>query len=112
MLSEYIEEWVKGFRYSGQPERLVILASGRISFKGNHKSHILMATANGLTCDCDAFQRFLPLGGWCRHTIAVNRILTALDTGKAVVVTAESIQDPQTHEVGEVNIPNVRNDGD
>ena len=89
---DQIKEWVKGWKYATQPERLAIRNDGALVFHGNHRFHTLTPSANGWICDCETFWRFLPLGGWCRHTRAAGRILMAVDAGTALVCQAELVQ--------------------
>ncbi len=92
MLWDQIEERIKGFEYAAQPGRITILGNGDIMFDGKHRPHLITWTRRGWCCDCDTYWRFLPLGGWCRHIIAVERILTAVDEGTALVCRAETVQ--------------------
>jgi len=92
VLFDQLEERIKGFAYAAQPERLTILDNGYLVFSGHHRDHLLALTADGWTCDCETFWRFLPLGGWCRHILATQHILTALDSGTARVCQAENVQ--------------------
>ena len=91
MLWDQVEERIKGFIYAAQPDRLTIENGGNLIFQGNHRPHLIMPTANGWICDCETFWRFLPLGGWCRHMWAAERILTALNSGTAQVCQAETV---------------------
>jgi len=92
MLWDQIEERIKGWEYATQPERLAIQNNGTLRFCGNHRFHTLTLSVDGWTCDCEAFRRFLSLGGWCRHTLAAGRILIAVDAGTALVCQAELVQ--------------------
>ncbi|HLF29017.1 MAG TPA: hypothetical protein VJG32_22040 [Anaerolineae bacterium] len=92
MLWDQIEERIKGFEYATQPDRLAVLSTGDMAFCGNHRLHILTPSANGWACNCETYWRFLLLGGWCRHTVAVERILAAMDAHAAWVCQAEWVQ--------------------
>ena len=86
---DQVEERIKGWEYATQPERLAIQGNGALLFRGNHRIHTLTPCETGWTCDCETSRRFLCVGGWCRHTLAAARILTALDAGTALVCQAE-----------------------
>jgi hypothetical protein len=91
MLWDQVIEWFKGLVYATQPGRLVMQRNGDLIFCGHRGLHAIVWSAYGLTCDCETFWRFLPLGGWCRHIFAAVRILTAVDEGTALVCEAEPV---------------------
>lgn len=91
MLWDQVEERIKGLAYAAQSERLLILGHGYLVFRGHHRDHLLTPTTDGWTCDCETFWRFLPLGGWCRHILAAEHILTALDSSTAQACQAEVV---------------------
>jgi hypothetical protein len=94
MFWDTIEERIKGFAYATEPQRLLLVAEDQAIFEGGHESHILLCVDGTWTCDCKAYAAScrLPGGDWCRHTVALERILAALAAGvhlpvrRAVVV--------------------------
>lgn len=91
MLWDQLMEWIKGFYYAARPKRLMIQRNGILIFRGHHRVHVITPSTDGLICDCETFWRFLPWGGWCRHTVAIQRILTAVDAGTAMVCEGELV---------------------
>jgi hypothetical protein len=77
MIWDLTEERIKGFEYANEPERLQVPEPKHWVFEGRHTNHDIRVTPAGLVCDCAAFWRSceIPYGGWCRHTIAAERIL-------------------------------------
>ncbi|HIE37811.1 MAG TPA: hypothetical protein EYH30_09285 [Anaerolineales bacterium] len=73
-------ERIKGLAYAREPHRLQRVAPTRFIFEGHHSRHRLTLAGVGLVCkDCAVYWStcILPYGGWCRHTIAAERILVA-----------------------------------
>ncbi len=81
MYWDIIEERIKGFDYAKEPQRLCLNVANQATFEGRHKIHILSHVNDVWTCKCFAYQslKVLPGNSWCRHTIAVERILNALE---------------------------------
>lgn len=77
MWSDLIDERVKGFRYADEPHRFRMLSTENFLFEGHHSQHHLLLEEGVWVCDCNAYQRtgILRGGNWCRHTIALERIL-------------------------------------
>lgn len=74
------DERIKGFTYAEEPHRLRIITPNLMVFDGRHSLHFLLfVEGRGWACDCEAYWRncVLPYGGWCRHTIAAERILAS-----------------------------------
>lgn len=71
------DERIKGFVYAEQPHRLRQIAPDLFVFEGRHSWHLLRFDNSRWVCYCDAYWRHcvLPYGGWCRHTVAAERIL-------------------------------------
>ncbi len=92
MLSDQFEEIMKGIMYSQEPQRLIAADNCRAILNGHHRNHVLVFVGGEWHCSCDAWQtQYLGRGtGWCRHTIAVTRILTAAKNGTALVPQAEA----------------------
>ena len=91
MISDIFEERIKGIRYSKEPWRPILLNNSQAIFRGRHQNHTLLFVNGAWQCDCDAWKRLsaAQLGTWCRHTIALQRILIALNNGTALVCQAE-----------------------
>ena len=79
MYWDKVDERIKGFAYAAEPKRLLSVATNEAILKGEHERHILLRTNGTWACDCSVYQTHSVLseGGWCRHTIATERILTA-----------------------------------
>ncbi len=94
MLSDLTEERIKGILYAQETQRLIIADDRRAILSGHHRNHVLVSVDGEWNCQCTAWQaQFLGRGsGWCRHTIAVERILTALHSGKVTVQQAEMVR--------------------
>jgi hypothetical protein len=92
MLSDQFEETMKGIMYSREPRRLVAADDCRAILNGHHRNHVLVFIDDEWHCECSAWRtQFLGRGtGWCRHTIAVTRILAAVQNETAVVRQAEA----------------------
>ncbi len=92
MFSDQYEETLKGIMYSQEPQRLSALPGCRATLNGHHRNHELVLVDGEWHCGCSAWHtQFLGRGtGWCRHTIAVTRILAAAQSGIALVHQAEA----------------------
>jgi hypothetical protein len=88
MYWDTIEERIKGFAYAKEPQRLYLVTANQAIFEGRHEMHILLYVNGVWTCDCAAYEslKALPGDSWCRHTIAVERILEALEAGVCLPV--------------------------
>jgi hypothetical protein len=95
MLSDQFEETVKGILYAQEPERLIVADDYRAILSGHHRNHVLIIVDGEWHCGCSAWQtQFLGRGtGWCRHTIAVIRILAALHARNAALPQVELCRD-------------------
>lgn len=79
MYWDMYDERIKGFDYAREPHRLRVIASDLVALEGHHSWHFLeLADGCGWVCDCHTYWKNceIPYGGWCRHTIAVERILS------------------------------------
>ena len=91
MFSDTLEERIKGILYSREPWRLIAIDGYLAVFLGKHRKHIILFVDGECQCNCAAWrQAVIGHGGWCRHTIACQRILAALKEGKTTVYQAES----------------------
>ena len=88
MFWDAIEERIKGLTYATEPHRLLLVAENQVIFEGRQEKHILLYVDGSWTCDCRAYWALcvLPGGGWCRHSIAAERILDALADGACLPV--------------------------
>ncbi len=93
MFSDVFEEVLKGIRYSYEPGR-VIWVDSQVIFQGNHSQHTLRSVSGEWQCDCRAWETRAAAGldPSCRHTIALQRILTRIDDGMARVCAAERVR--------------------
>ena len=94
MFSGLIERlW--GFIYSRDARRLWWTDnSHQVIFRGNHELHILLFTEGVWQCDCETYENRTAAerSAWCRHSIAIQRILTAIGAGTALVCQAELVR--------------------
>jgi hypothetical protein len=88
------KEGLQGILYSREPWRLHLIGGYQAIFQGRHANHALQLIDGLWQCDCAAWHRCVVISGEgsCRHTIALLRILTAMDEGTALVCQAELIQ--------------------
>jgi len=87
-------EIIMGVLYSKEPKRFNLLNNRQAIVKGNHQNHILLSIDGVWQCDCEAWERraSAELYPWCRHTMALQRILTAINDGTALVCRGELVQ--------------------
>jgi hypothetical protein len=92
MFSDQSEETMKGIMCSQEPQRLIVIDECREILNGHHRNYVLVFIGGEWHCGCSAWQaQFLGRGiGWCRHTIALTRILAAACRGMVVVHQAEA----------------------
>jgi len=90
MLSDQIEERLKGFAYAHEPGRVIVFDEAHATFHGRHSVHTLRLYAGGWRCDCRMWHALQHAygTGWCRHSLALERILESNLIPQAVVVLA------------------------
>ncbi len=90
MLSDQIEERIKGLAYAHEPGRVILFDGERATFHGRHSVHTLRLYADGWLCDCGMWSALQHAygTGWCRHTLAVERILESNLIPQAVAILA------------------------
>ena len=91
MFWDTTEECVKGFAYATEPKRLLQVVEDQAIFEGRHVMHTLARVNGGTwTCDCAAYRLrssyISSSSGWCRHVIALERILDTLTDSASPVM--------------------------
>jgi hypothetical protein len=79
MYWDMIDERIKGFTYAHQSERLISLKHREVIFAGKEHLHTLVNIEGTWHCDCAAYAESYKTSKkpWCRHTIALERILAS-----------------------------------
>ncbi len=93
MNSNELREQIQGFLYSQEPWRLLTIDDRRAIISGHHRNHVLVFVDGEWNCACAAWwTHFIGRGtGWCRHTVALTRILDSMRKGKALIHQVETI---------------------
>ncbi len=93
MNSNELREQIQGLLYSQEPWRLITIDSCHAVLYGCNCNHVLVFVGGEWNCRCSAWQaQFLGRGtGWCRHTVALLRILDSMRKGKALIHRVETI---------------------
>lgn len=95
MLSDQYDERIKGIIYSHEPQRVILFDQSQAIFRGNNDVYTLSRLADEWRCNCAMWGRLPRVNGlrWCRHTLALERMLDEAQQGhfmlaRAVLVSA------------------------
>jgi hypothetical protein len=93
MLSDQYEERIKGIIYSHEPDRVILFDQNRATFRGRNDVYNLRLESDDWKCNCDMWG-WLPHGDgprWCRHTLALERILNEAQEGIILLAQAACV---------------------
>lgn len=93
MLSDQNEERIKGFVYAHEPDRVILFGQNRAPFRGRNGVYTLKFVSGEWECNCEMWG-WLPHGDgprWCRHTIALERLLSEAESGNVLMAPAAAV---------------------
>jgi SWIM zinc finger len=73
MDSSMISKIEKAMRYAQEPDR-ISFEQFRVSFNGDHKSHVITYREGQWTCDCEFFNT----RGVCSHVMTLERVFMGM----------------------------------
>jgi hypothetical protein len=93
MLSDQNEERIKGFIYSHEPDRVILFGQNRATFRGRNGVYALKFVSDEWECNCNMWGRLPHSDGpcWCRHTLALERMLSEVQEGNILLTQAACV---------------------